>query len=114
MQNNKIFEESAAKSKEAAAKHIPALTVNKKCGLIPEQPCVDAVVRIGATLHPMEQTHFIKFIDCYVDNKWVSRVSLTPGVFAAAVFHLKATGAKIQVVELCNRHGYWMSEAALG
>jgi rubrerythrin len=30
-QNDRIFEESAEKSKEAAIKHIPVVTVNKKC-----------------------------------------------------------------------------------
>ena len=112
-QNDRIFEESAEKSKEAAVKHIPALTVNKKCGLIPEQSCLDVTVRIGATLHPMESAHFIQFIDCYVDNRYVSRIILTPGVFAAGSFHLKTQGAKVQVVENCNIHGYWKSETNL-
>jgi hypothetical protein len=43
-QNDRIFEESAEKSKEAAIKHIPVVTVNKKCGLIPELSCVDITV----------------------------------------------------------------------
>jgi superoxide reductase len=111
--NDRIFEESAEKSKEAAIKHIPAITVNKKCGLIPEQSCVDITVRIGATLHPMEIAHFIQFIDCYVDDKFVSRVTLTPGVFAAGCFHLKTQGVKVKIVENCNLHGYWKAEVNL-
>jgi len=111
--NARIFEESAEKSKEAAIKHIPAITVNKKCGLIPEDSCVDIIVRIGATLHPMESTHFIQFIDCYVDDKFVSRVALTPGVFAAGCFHLKTPGSKVMIVENCNIHGYWKKEENL-
>ena len=111
--NDRIFEESAEKSKEAAVKHIPAVTVNKTCGLIPDQGCVDVIVRIGATLHPMESAHFIQFIDCYVDGKFVSRVSLSPGVYAAGCFHLKVKGAKVLIVENCNLHGYWKTETAL-
>lgn len=111
--NDRVFEESAEKSKEAAIKHIPAVTVNKKCGLIPEQSCLDIIVRIGATLHPMESAHFIQFIDCYVDDKYVSRIFLTPGVFAAGAFHLKAQGKKVTIVENCNLHGYWKTDVNL-
>lgn len=111
--NDRIFEESAEKSKEAAVKHIPAIKINKSCGLIPEQSCFDIIVRIGATLHPMESAHFIQFIDCYVDDAYVSRVMLTPGVFAAGCFHLKTHGSKIKIVENCNLHGYWKAEADL-
>lgn len=110
--NDRIFEESAEKSGEAAIKHIPAVTINKKCGLIPEEPCIDVIVRIGEKLHPMESAHFIRFIDCYADGKFVSRVQFTPGVFAAACFHLKSEASKITVVEKCNNHGYWKSEVS--
>ncbi len=108
-----LFEEAMAASKEGAVKHIPAVTVNKTCGLIPEQSCKDVVVRIGETLHPMEAAHYITFIDCYVEHRFVSRVSLSPDVYAAASFHLKTDGAKVTVVEHCNKHGHWMAEAPL-
>ena len=51
-QNDHIFTEAAEKSKEAAVKHIPFISVKKTCGLIPEESCVDIIVRIGETLHP--------------------------------------------------------------
>jgi len=111
--NDRIFEESAEKSKEAAIKHIPVILVNKKCSIILEDTCVDVVVRIGAILHPMESTHFIQFIDCYVDDKYISRVTLTPGVFAAACYHLKTHGTKVTIVENCTIHGYWKKEENL-
>ena len=82
-QNDNVFVEAVEKSVEGAVKHIPAIKVNKVCGLIPEQSCVDVIVRIGETLHPMEEKHFIQFIDCYLDNTFVSRVMLSPGVYAA-------------------------------
>jgi desulfoferrodoxin len=112
-QNDRLFIEAEEKSKEAAVKHIPAVTVNKACGLIPEQSCVDVIVRIGKTLHPMEPAHFIKWIDCYVDDQYVERVMLSPGVNPSACFHLKKTGSKTRVVEFCNLHGHWQAEAAL-
>lgn len=112
-QNDKVFIEAEEKSKEAAVKHIPAVTVNKVCGLIPEQSCADVIVRIGKTLHPMEAAHFIKWVDCYVDDQFVSRIQLTPGVNPAGCFHLKKTGSKVRIVELCNIHGHWQAEAAI-
>ena len=113
IRNDRVFEESAEKSKEAAVKHVPAVTVNKACGLIPDQGCIDVIVRIGATLHPMEDAHFIRFIDCYVDNAFISRIILTPGVFPAGCFHLKKPGTSVAVVESCSIHGYWKTEINL-
>ena len=110
--NDKVFEESAEKSKEGAVKHIPSVQVNKVCGLIPENDCIDVLIRIGETLHPMMAEHFIKFIDCYIDNKYVGRTLLTPAMNPSVIFHLKDKGAKVQIVELCNLHGHWRTEAA--
>ncbi|MBD3391747.1 MAG: hypothetical protein GF418_06775 [Chitinivibrionales bacterium] len=112
-QNDNIFKESEEKSKEASAKHIPAITVKKECALIPNAGCVDVLVVIGEKIHPMEEKHFIQFIDCYVDDAYVSRQYLTPGVNPGSLFHLKANGSKVRIVENCNVHGYWTAEAAL-
>jgi superoxide reductase len=112
-QNDRLFIEAEEKSNEGAVKHVPAVTVNKSCGLIPEQLCADLTVRVGKTLHPMEPTHFIKWIDCYVDDQYVERVQLTPQVNPAACFHLKKEGSTVRVVEFCNIHGHWQAEASL-
>ncbi len=112
-QKDNVFTESAEKSKEAASKHIPSIKVVKQCGIIPEESCTDVIVRIGEKLHPMEEAHFITFIDCYIDGKYVSRVMLKPGVWASALFHIKTAGTKVTIVERCNIHGWWKSEAAL-
>lgn len=111
-QNDALFKESEEKSKEAAVKHVPAITINASCAFIPEQACTDVLVRIGNTLHPMEEKHHIQFIDCYVDRKYVARAFLTPGVQPASCFHLKAVGTTVTIVENCNLHGYWMAEAS--
>lgn len=113
-QNDAIFRESREKSPEAEVKHVPAVTVNKQCGLIPEDSCVDIIVRIGKVLHPMEEKHFITFIDCYQNGTFISRVALTPwGVRPAACFHLKTGSGTITIVEKCNIHGYWMTDVAI-
>lgn len=112
--NDAIFKESSEKSPEAEVKHIPSVMVNKKCGLIPEETCFDVLVRIGKTLHPMQEAHFIRFIDCYLDERYVSRVFLTPhGVNPAACFHFKNAAGTVTIVENCNIHGYWKADAAL-
>jgi len=114
VQNDAIFKESSEKSPEAEVKHIPAITVSKQCGLIPETPCVDIMVRIGKTMHPMEEKHYIMFVECYQDDKYISRVEFTPlSVNPAACFHLKNGSGKITIVENCNIHGYWMADVNL-
>jgi desulfoferrodoxin len=112
-QNDNVFTEAAEKSQEGAVKHIPAIKVNKACGLVPEEPCIDVIVRIGETLHPMEEKHHIRFIDCYIDDTYVGREFLSPGLFPATCFHLKKSGSKVRIVELCNIHGHWTAEADL-
>jgi superoxide reductase len=113
-QNDAVFKESSEKSPEAAVKHVPAVVISKQCGLIPETSCFDVNVRIGKTMHPMEEKHFIQFIDCYQNEKYICRVMFTPvTINPAACFHLKNGTGKITVVENCNIHGYWMIEVAL-
>ena len=113
-QNNTIFEESREKSPEADIKHIPSISINRKCALIPEKSCNDILVRIGETLHPMEEKHFIRFIDCYINKSYIQRIFLTPEkVFPAACFHLNAESGTITIIENCNIHGYWMNEIQL-
>lgn len=112
-QDDNVFIEAAEKSKEGAHKHIPSIRVNKECKLIPEESCVDVIVRIGETLHPMEEKHFIQFADCYVDDQFVSRIIFTPGVYASGCFHLKTKGSKVRIVEFCSLHGHWHAEADL-
>lgn len=113
-QNDNVFKESAEKSPEAPVKHIPVVTVNKSCGLIPEQTCADVYFRIGKTLHPMEEKHSIQWADCYLDNKYIERILFTPfGVNPAGCIHLKLISGTVKIVEFCNLHGYWEAEAKL-
>ena len=111
IQNDAIFKESIVKSPEAEVKHVPAVTVNKSSSLIPESSCREVIVRIGKVIHPMEEKHYIRFIDAYQNDKYIARVALTPlSVYPAACFYLKEASGKITIVENCNIHGYWMSE----
>ena len=110
-QNDNLFKDAAAKSAEGAVKHIPSITVKKDCKVVPEEMCTDVLVRIGETLHPMMEDHLIVFVDCYVDDNYVSRIYFTPKSNPAVIFHLKEGGSKIRIVEFCNKHGHWEAEA---
>lgn len=112
-QDNAIMEPGAQEMEETDKKHIPAVTIKKECGMIPEG-CMDALIRIGEVLHPMTEDHSIQFIDAYVDKKWITRLHLSPAINPAVVLHLKPeTTGKLQVVELCNKHGAWLTEVDL-
>lgn len=98
---------------ELEKKHIPVITVVKKCKLIPEG-CIDVHVKMGEIIHPTLSAHYIMHIDFYIDKKFVSRVMLTPEKLnPAAALHLKAGKGKLTVVELCNLHGAWINEIYL-
>lgn len=98
---------------ESEKKHIPAITIVKKCGLIPEG-CIDVHVRVGEILHPMLKEHFITYIDFYLNKEFISRVQLSPEVLnPAAALHIKAQQGTLSVIERCNVHGAWIKEAAL-
>jgi desulfoferrodoxin-like iron-binding protein len=110
-QNDALFTDAQAKTSEGAGKHLPVITLNKKSTLIADLPCKEIAVRIGKTLHPMEDAHHIRFVDCYVDDKFIERLILTAGALPAVTFYAKAAGAKVRIVELCSVHGYWQAEA---
>ena len=99
---------------ELEKKHVPVITVVKKCGLIPEG-CQDVHVKMGQVQHPMQPEHYIVHIDFYINKEFISRVILTPDKLnPAAALHLKSTAkGKLSVVELCNLHGAWISELDL-
>ena len=98
---------------EAEKKHIPVITVVKKCGLIPEG-CTDVHVKMGEIQHPMQPEHYIVHIDFYIDNEFISRIILTPDKLnPAGALHLKAKSGKLSVIELCNLHGAWIKEVNL-
>jgi superoxide reductase len=61
-------------------------------------------VKIGSIPHPMEEKHFIQWIEIVTDGK-VYRQSLQPGQAPEAVFHLAAENVTAR--EHCNLHGVW-------
>jgi len=63
-------------------------------------------VMVGSEPHPMEQNHYIEWIEVIVDNI-IFRKFLKPGNKPEAEFCLTAN--KIEAREYCNVHGLWKS-----
>jgi superoxide reductase len=87
----KMVENTVDAAKE---KHVPV--IEKKDGQI--------TVKVGAVQHPMEEKHYIEFIELLADGK-VYRKMLKPGEVPVAVFEV--TAEKVSAREYCNLHGLW-------
>ena len=99
---------------EAEKKHVPTIVVVKECGLIPDGSCTDVHARVGEIEHVMDEDHYIRYLDFYIDLKFISRVWLSPvACHPAAALHLRAESGTVTVIENCNKHGNWSAEADL-
>jgi len=61
-------------------------------------------VVVGSVPHPMEEKHWIEWIELIADGK-VYRQNLAPGMAPEAVFCVEAT--QVTAREYCNLHGLW-------
>ncbi|MBN1292975.1 MAG: desulfoferrodoxin [Candidatus Latescibacteria bacterium] len=61
-------------------------------------------VKVGSVTHPMEEKHYIEWIELIADGK-AYRQFLKPGQVPEAEFCIDA--AKVTARELCNIHGLW-------
>ena len=111
--NNNVFIDVEKKHKETYTKHVPVIKLVEKNSLIPNKKYTAILVRIGEKRHPMKEKHYIEFIDCYLDDKYISRVMLTPFMKSSVIFYLVSKGSKLTIVESCNIHGHWMKKAKL-
>jgi superoxide reductase len=99
--------------KEGKEKHVPVITVTNTCGLIPGD-CRDIHIKIGSTVHPMAEDHWIMWIDAYVNKAHVARYMLKPALQPAVSIHIKTElKGTLTVIENCNKHGRWMAEASI-
>ena len=84
---------------EGLEKHVPVLTVKGNI----------VTVKVGSIPHPMEDTHFIEFIQLLVDGNIYTQY-LKPGDLPQAVFNLPEQYSEIYAIEYCNIHGLWSSK----
>lgn len=75
-------------------KHVPVVERDKD----------GVLVRVGSVIHPMEEKHYIEWIEVIADGR-VLRQFLKPGDKPEALFKIEAK--EIIVREYCNLHGFW-------
>lgn len=81
----------------AKEKHVPVL----------EKVANGIKVMVGSVAHPMEEKHYIEWIELLADGK-AYRQFLKPGEKPEAVFEI--TAEKVAAREYCNIHGLWKGE----
>ncbi len=75
-------------------KHVPAV----------EKTADGIKVQVGSVEHPMEEKHYIEWIQLIADGK-AYRQFLKPGEKPVAVFKVDANSFTVR--EYCNLHGLW-------
>ncbi|MDA3896734.1 MAG: desulfoferrodoxin [Desulfobacteraceae bacterium] len=90
-----LFEEKNAD--EGKEKHVPVI----------EQVGNDIKVKVGSNPHPMEEQHYIEWIEI-IDGDMVCLQSLKPGDSPEAIFK-SANAAAVVAREYCSIHGLWKS-----
>ncbi len=78
----------------AKEKHVPVI----------EKSDNSVTVKVGSVAHPMEEKHYIEFIELLADGK-VYRKYLKPGDTPEAVFEISAD--KVEARAYCNMHELW-------
>jgi len=78
----------------AKEKHVPVV----------EKTAQGIKVVVGSTLHPMEEKHYIEWVEVIADGKSYKQF-LKPGDSPSAEFCVQAEN--IAVREYCNIHGLW-------
>lgn len=88
----KLFTENTVDA--ALEKHVPVI----------EKIDEGFKVKVGSVAHPMEEKHYIEWIEIIADGK-VYREFLNPGQSPEATFCVKAN--QVTAREYCNIHGLW-------
>jgi superoxide reductase len=88
----KLFQENTVDASKE--KHVPVIEVLEH----------GIKVKVGSVAHPMEDKHYIEWIEVIADGK-VYRQFLKPGDAPEAVFCIDAKD--ITAREYCNLHGLW-------
>lgn len=78
----------------AKEKHVPVI----------EKVAGGYTVKVGAVAHPMEEKHYIEWIELLAGDK-AYRQFLKPGDAPEAFFAVDA--AQVSAREFCNLHGLW-------
>lgn len=93
-QNMTLMEENSVDA--AVEKHVPVI----------EKIDGGYKVKVGSAPHPMEEKHYIEWIELMADGQ-VLRAELSPGDAPEATFATAA--ATVSARSYCNLHGLWRS-----
>lgn len=90
------LQEEKSEDPEKGEKHVPIQEKNEE----------GVVVKVGSVEHPMDEDHYIEWIEISTD-KGVSKKFLKPGEKPEAKFPVKKD---VKTREYCNLHGLWKGE----
>ena len=82
----------------ATEKHVPVIEGDEK----------GVTVKVGSVAHPMEEKHYIEWIEV-INGDYVNRKYLKPGEKPEAKFYVPMQKGLI-VRAYCNIHGHWQYE----
>ncbi len=82
----------------ATEKHVPVININEN----------SVTVKVGDVAHPMDDAHYIEWIELLVDGQ-VYRKYLQPAQVAEATFNVSASNVTARAY--CNLHGLWSATA---
>ena len=91
----KLFVENTVDA--AKEKHVPVV----------EKTAEGIKVKVGSVAHPMEEKHYIEWVQVISDGRSYRRF-LNPGNAPEAMFNIDAD--QVTVREYCNLHGLWKGE----
>jgi superoxide reductase len=89
----KLFVENTVDA--AREKHVPVV----------EKSTAGIKVKVGGVPHPMEEKHYIEWVELIVGDK-IYRQFLKPGDAPEAMFSVETSGPIVSR-EYCNLHGLW-------
>ncbi|MDP8217854.1 MAG: desulfoferrodoxin [Candidatus Theseobacter exili] len=93
--NQPMMKLEAKSEDQGQEKHVPVIKDTECC----------IIVDVGEVSHPMEEKHYIKFIEVLTKNS-VLRCELSPGEAPSAKFCIDKSEV-IEVREYCTIHGLW-------
>ncbi len=93
----KLEEQTEETGKE---KHLPVV----------EETDEGIMIKVGEIEHPMEENHYIEWIEVITKDGKYLRQSLSPGIKPRALFKGVSLQDISKVREVCNIHGLWSKE----
>jgi superoxide reductase len=83
--------------------------------VVPAHQLVSITIKVGDSPHVVEPGHYVQFVDLYIDDAFVSRVTFTPNSVKPKITYsaVLSETLTLRVVAFCNLHGFWESTRML-